>query len=49
METRATRQDRKNLYEDILVEHLAAERRAARSKSRQLDGEFWGEDWLLAS
>jgi hypothetical protein len=42
------RQDRKDRYEQILVEHLAHERRSPRSARRQLDGEFWSEGWLLA-
>lgn len=39
------RQDR---YEETLVEHLAAEHRTPRSKRRQLDGEFYDKNWLLA-
>jgi hypothetical protein len=42
------RQDRKDRYGEILVEHLAAEVPTPRSKRRQLDGEFYDEDWLLA-
>ena len=42
------RQDRKDRYEEILVEHLSTEVRTPRSKRRQLDGEFYDEAWLLA-
>ncbi len=42
------RQDRKDRYEQVLVERLSNERRSDRSKRRELDGEFWAEDWLLA-
>lgn len=42
------RQDRKDRLEQILVEHVTHERRTERSKRRELDGEFWCEDWLLA-
>jgi hypothetical protein len=34
-------------YEEILLAHLAAEKRT-RSKRRHLDGEFYDNDWLLA-
>ena len=31
-----------------VVDHVAHEQRTDRMRRRQLDGEFWSEDWLLA-
>jgi hypothetical protein len=43
------RQNRRDRYREVLLEHLRNARRPQRVWRRRLDGEFYEPDWVMAS